>query len=71
MDEPGTLISVLIQWFPMILVFGAWIYFMRRQTNPVKGISHAQYLEQLLAEERRHNDVLEKLLQRLAEKQGA
>ncbi|MEQ1651988.1 MAG: hypothetical protein ABL897_05840 [Hyphomicrobium sp.] len=71
MDEPNALLSIAVQWLPMIVLIGVWLYFMRRQSNPLKGISHAEYLEQLLAEERRHNAQLEKILERLSDKQGA
>lgn len=29
-DRPGLLSSILISWFPMILLIGVWIFFMRR-----------------------------------------
>lgn len=71
MDEPNALLGVAIQWLPMLLLIGVWLYIMRRQSNPLRGISHAEYLEQLLAEERRHNAQLEKILERLSDKPGA
>jgi ATP-dependent Zn protease len=62
MEQP-TLISVLIGWFPMLLLIGVWIYFMRRfRMQSASGMTQFQYMEELLKETRRHNDQLERLL---------
>ena len=29
-EEPSVLTSIFISWFPMLLLIGVWIYFMRR-----------------------------------------
>lgn len=29
-EEPSLLVSVLMSWFPMILLIGVWIFFMRQ-----------------------------------------
>ncbi|VFP84447.1 ATP-dependent zinc metalloprotease FtsH [Candidatus Erwinia haradaeae] len=29
-DEPSLLVSILISWFPMLLLIGVWIFFMRQ-----------------------------------------
>ena len=45
-------INTLINWFPMLLLIGVWIYFMRRhggQSNPT------------LLEIRRQNEILERI----------
>ena len=65
MDGPPTLLSVLINWFPMLLLIAVWIYFMRAyrgQMRSQSGMTHVQYLEELLKESRRHNEQLEQLL---------
>lgn len=37
--EPNFLISILLSWFPMLLLIGVWIYFMRRQSRGNGGSS--------------------------------
>ena len=64
MDGP-TLLSLLANWFPMLLLIGVWIYFMRvfmRRSQSQAGMTQIQYLEELLKETRRHNEQLERLL---------
>jgi cell division protease FtsH len=36
-DEMPALFSVLIQWFPMLLLIGVWIFFMRQMQSGGKG----------------------------------
>ena len=33
--EDNTLISILISWFPMLLLIGVWIFFMRQMQSAV------------------------------------
>ena len=63
------LLDILISWFPMLLLIGVWIYFMRSM-RPKSGISQFEYLEQILAETRRHNNELEKLLARVEQREA-
>jgi len=65
MDSAPTLLSVLISWFPMLLLIGVWIFFLRRLNRDARsksGMTQTQYLEELLQETRRHNEQLERLL---------
>jgi cell division protease FtsH len=36
-DEGSTLLSVLISWFPMLLLIGVWIFFMRQMQSGGRG----------------------------------
>jgi hypothetical protein len=64
MEEPS-LISLLANWFPMLLLIAVWIYFSRimlRRFQSASGMTQIQYAEELLKETRRHNEQLERLL---------
>jgi ATP-dependent Zn protease len=64
MEDP-TLLTVLIGWFPMLLLIGVFIYFTRTlmsRTRSISGLTSVQYMEELLKETRRHNEQLERLL---------
>lgn len=50
------LLTIAVSWFPMLLLIAVWIFFMRQMRG--KGSP----AEQSLAEMRRHNDALEKIL---------
>jgi cell division protease FtsH len=36
-DEPSLLLSILINWFPMLLLIGVWIFFMRQMQGGGRG----------------------------------
>lgn len=36
-SKPSLLIEILISWFPMILLIGVWIFFMRQMQNGGAG----------------------------------
>ncbi|MEZ5843587.1 MAG: hypothetical protein R3D27_07615 [Hyphomicrobiaceae bacterium] len=61
------LLETLIAWLPMLILIGVWIYFMR-QMRGKGGLTQFEYMEQLLAETRRHNNELEKILNRIDER---
>lgn len=62
-------IELLVSWGPMLLLIAVWIYFMQRYHGLTKsGMTQMQYLEALLEETKRHNQQLEKLIERLAER---
>jgi ATP-dependent Zn protease len=48
-----TLVGVLVNWFPMLLLVAVWIFFMNRGGSPAQTA---------LAEQKRHNEALEKIL---------
>ena len=55
-------IELIVAWLPFVILIGVWVYFMRRQGFVGKGMSYATYLEEMLKETRRQNEVLERLL---------
>ena len=36
-DEPSFLMSIFVSWFPMLLLIGVWIFFMRQMQGGGKG----------------------------------
>ncbi|QDQ27639.1 ATP-dependent zinc metalloprotease FtsH [Chitinimonas arctica] len=36
-DEPSLLMSIFVNWFPMLLLIGVWIFFMRQMQGGGKG----------------------------------
>ena len=68
MESDTNWVSLLVNWLPMLVILGAWIYVMRSMTGGGGGMSYGKYLEQHLAETRRHNELLEKILQSLSDK---
>jgi hypothetical protein len=55
--QSDTIWRLLAEWFPMLLLVAVWIVFMRLMFR--KSIPSQQ---QALAEQKRHNDALEKTL---------
>jgi ATP-dependent Zn protease len=60
MIDYRTLIDLLSNWFPMLLLIGVWIFFMRQMRSQMRGPDSPQ--ERSLAEQKRHNEALEKIL---------
>ena len=54
-------IEIASNLVPALLLLGAFIY-LGRQMRGKNGFSQMQYLEELLAETKRHNEQLEKLV---------
>jgi cell division protease FtsH len=63
-NQVPSLIEILINWFPILLLIAVWIFFMLRYTGGGK-LSPGQYYAQFLQEQKRHNEALEKILARL------
>jgi ATP-dependent Zn protease len=63
-NQTPVIIDVLVSWFPMLLLIGVWVYFMRRCGGGGK-ITTSEYYEQFLQEQKRSNEALEKILTRL------
>ena len=55
----ATLLDLLINWFPMLLLIAVWIFFMRKFLGPDGPF------QRTLAERKRHNEALEKILARI------
>jgi ATP-dependent Zn protease len=59
-------VEALVSWFPMLLLIGVWVFFMRQMKGFSKsstGKTGIQIAEQNMLELKRHNDLLEKLVQ--------
>jgi ATP-dependent Zn protease len=59
-------IEALVSWFPMLLLISVWVFFMRQMKGSWKtssGKSGIEIAEQNMIELKRHNDLLEKLIQ--------
>ncbi len=57
--------EILIDWFPMLLLVGVWIFVIYRQRNIYRGKSgktHGEMLEEHIVEMRRQNDLLQQLV---------
>ena len=63
-NQVPSIIEVFVNWFPMLLLIGVWIFFMRSYIGGGK-LSARQYQEQCLQEQKRHNEALEEILARL------
>lgn len=55
-EEPNLLVSILISWFPMLLLIGVWIFFMRQmQMGGGKGaMSFGKSKARMLSEDQIH-----------------
>lgn len=62
MNSEFNWIETLVAWGPILLIMGVWIYFMR---NMGGGMSYGKYLEEHLAESRRQNELLTKLIEKM------
>jgi hypothetical protein len=60
MSNYQTLIDLLSNWFPMLLLIVVWIFFMRQMWGQMRSPNSPQ--ERSLAEQKRHNEALEKIL---------
>lgn len=61
----GTLIEVLVTWLPMLLLIAVWVIMMKQGRSAYTGKSgktHGEMLEEHIAEMRRQNDLLEKVV---------
>jgi hypothetical protein len=63
---PMLIVSILIQWMPMLLLIGVYVYTMRKYLGPRRNSTAGNdYLSALLQEQKRHNEALEKILARI------
>ncbi len=66
-----TIVEILINWFPMLLLIAVWAIFMIsfvRRSKGRSGLTAVQICEQQLQEQKRHNEALEKILARLEQR---
>lgn len=64
MLESSSLTNVLLNWLPMLLLMAVWVYFMRK-TGVSGSMSYTQYLEASLAEQRKQNELLIAVIDKL------
>jgi hypothetical protein len=50
-------VGTLINWFPMLLIFGVWIWFVRR----MQGGHYNRYQKECLDMQRRYTEALERI----------
>lgn len=65
MASDGRWIEVLVTWLPVLLLIAVWVIFMKRGRSAYMGKSgktHGEMLEEHIAEMRRQNDLLEKIV---------
>ena len=65
MTESNPWIEILVAWLPMLLLIAVWIYYATKSQGIYRGKSgktHGEMLEEHIAEMRRQNDLLEKLV---------
>ncbi len=67
MKPPMTFLDIFVNWFPLVLLIGVWIYFMR-QFRGKNGLSHGQYLEAILEEYKKQNAILTKVLETMEQR---
>jgi ATP-dependent Zn protease len=66
-NQMPSIVEILINWFPMLLLIAVWIYFMRTFRGR-GGLTSMQYCEQMLQEQKRHNEALETILTRIEQR---
>jgi ATP-dependent Zn protease len=60
---PGALISVLLNWFPFLLLVGVWLFVCWRIGAFRRGaMSQSRYLQEILDETKQQNAILAALL---------
>jgi|SoiMethySBSTD1v2_1073268.scaffolds.fasta_scaffold862519_2 ATP-dependent Zn protease len=59
-NNTAKLVDLLANWFPMLLLIAVWFFFMRQMRGQLRGPDSPQ--QQALAEQKRHNEALEKIL---------
>jgi ATP-dependent Zn protease len=60
------LTSLIVNWLPVLLLIGVFIYFAKRSQQIHTGRSgktHGEMLEEYIAEMKRQNDLIEKAVQ--------
>jgi ATP-dependent Zn protease len=61
-------INLLINWFPMLLLIGVWVFFLRRMGGMGGSGSLVQYRKDHMAEMRRQTEALERIAKQLDNK---
>lgn len=58
----ASIISLLLTWAPMLLLIGVFVFYARPRRGELRN---TQYLALCLEEQKRHNQFLEKILDRI------
>lgn len=59
-------IPIIVNWLPILLLIGVFIYFVRRSQSIYTGRSgktHGEMLEEYILELKRQNDLIERVVQ--------
>jgi ATP-dependent Zn protease len=64
-NDPPLIISLLVNWAPFLMLIAVWIFFIRRYSPRRGELKNSQYLALCLDEQKRHNQALEKILDRI------
>lgn len=62
----ASILELLVDWLPILLLIGVFVYFASRSQSLYTGRggkTHGEMLEDYLAELRRQNDLIEKVVQ--------
>ncbi len=71
MQQTSDFLEIFISWLPMLLLIGAWAWYMRKYNKKLTGKSgkgYGELLEELILEMRRQNDLVENLVKDQAER---
>jgi len=63
MSERSMFIELLVSWGPMLLLIAVWIFFMQRMRS--SSWSPYKINEQILEEQKKHNEKLEAILMKM------
>ena len=71
MSNEMSALEIAISWFPMLLLIGVWLFSMWRYgIFDRRRMSQSRYLEEILAETKRHNAIMEDILKQNNEQLG-
>jgi ATP-dependent Zn protease len=65
MSDAPSFIGVVVSWLPMILLVAVFIWYSRKVLGQGGRVSWSDYMEQHIAETKRHNAILEEILHEL------
>ena len=71
MDEEMTVIGVLVNWFPMLLLIAALIFFLRsvsRRSRSSSGRDYPDLMEDFVEETKNQNANLIKIIEKMDER---
>jgi ATP-dependent Zn protease len=60
--------DIFINWFPMLVLIGVWVFFLRRMGGMGGKGYFTQYQKDQMAEMRRQSDALERIAKEIEKK---